>query len=193
MQQGRFLCPVKTVGIRARADIYAKNIEVDERGCNFLLCFHKRFRIPVQLRVPGIFNVYNSLVAAALCNAVGEMCIRDRMWGARVRWIAKEVDAGAKRILGQYGTYNGPERPRNHSGGIPGSAGPVSYTHLDVYKRQGWACAASCWWPGSIPSSFQTGTPARDGTDALRSGGEFEGIEENWQTGKERAPEKRAR
>ena len=71
VQQGRFLCPVKTVGIRARADIYAKNIEVDERGCNFLLCFHKRFRIPVQLRVPGIFNVYNSLVAAALCNAVG--------------------------------------------------------------------------------------------------------------------------
>ena len=44
---------------------------MDERGCNFLLCFHKRFRIPVQLRVPGIFNVYNSLVAAALCNAVG--------------------------------------------------------------------------------------------------------------------------
>src|SRR5699024_4075067 len=39
VQQGRFLCPVKTVGIRARADIYAKNIEVDERGCNFLLCF----------------------------------------------------------------------------------------------------------------------------------------------------------
>lgn len=25
----------------------------------------------MQLRVPGIFNVYNSLVAAALCNAVG--------------------------------------------------------------------------------------------------------------------------
>lgn len=36
--------------------------------------------------------------------------------------------------------------------------------------------------------------PARDGTDALRGGGEFEGIiEENWQMGKERAPEKRAR
>ena len=71
LQSGRFACPVKTVGIRERADIYAKNIEIDERGCNFLLCFHKRFRIPVQLRVPGIFNVYNSLVAAALCNAVG--------------------------------------------------------------------------------------------------------------------------
>lgn len=70
-QERRFSCPVRTVGIRERADIYAKNIEIDERGCSFLLCFHKRFRVPVQLRVSGLFNVYNSLVAAALCNALG--------------------------------------------------------------------------------------------------------------------------
>ena len=71
VEAGRIGCPMKTVAIRERSDIYAKNIEIDERGCNFLLCFHKRCRIPVQLRIQGIFNVYNALVAASLCDAIG--------------------------------------------------------------------------------------------------------------------------
>ena len=89
LQSGRFACPVKTVGIRERADIYAKNIEIDERGCNFLLCFHKRFRIPVQLRVPGIFNVYNSSCSGALqCRGSGSGCDPARTRGYRARYRA---------------------------------------------------------------------------------------------------------
>ncbi|MDD7412592.1 MAG: UDP-N-acetylmuramoyl-L-alanyl-D-glutamate--2,6-diaminopimelate ligase [Eubacteriales bacterium] len=63
--------PVTGYGIREAADIYAKNIEVGERGNLFQINFHKRFRIDVQLKLSGIFNVYNSLTAAALCDAVG--------------------------------------------------------------------------------------------------------------------------
>ena len=44
---------------------------------------------------------------------------------------------------------HGPERPHEQlPGRLPGlehrgqlSPGPVSYTHLDVYKRQSWSCA----------------------------------------------------
>jgi len=58
-------------GIRGAADIYANDIEISESGCEFLLSFHKRFRLPIKLHLPGLFNVYNCLTAAALCDHVG--------------------------------------------------------------------------------------------------------------------------
>ncbi|NLG25312.1 MAG: UDP-N-acetylmuramoyl-L-alanyl-D-glutamate--2,6-diaminopimelate ligase [Clostridiales bacterium] len=63
--------PTHSVGIRASAEIYANDIEVGERGCSFRLTFNKRFRLSVQLKLSGIFNVYNAMMAAALCDAVG--------------------------------------------------------------------------------------------------------------------------
>ena len=59
------------VGIRSNADLYAKDIEIGERGSNFKLTCHKRFTVPVSLRLSGIFNVYNALTAAALCTLCG--------------------------------------------------------------------------------------------------------------------------
>ena len=63
--------PAEGYAIRVPAQIYAKNIDVNERGCTFQLNFHKRFRLDVSLHLSGIFNVYNSMTAAALCDMVG--------------------------------------------------------------------------------------------------------------------------
>ncbi len=63
--------PHTAYAIRRNSDIYAKNIEIGERGCSFQLNFYKRFRIDVELKMSGVFNVYNAMTAAALCDAVG--------------------------------------------------------------------------------------------------------------------------
>ncbi|MBR0463647.1 MAG: UDP-N-acetylmuramoyl-L-alanyl-D-glutamate--2,6-diaminopimelate ligase [Clostridia bacterium] len=63
--------PVTGYAISTPAQIYAKDIDLTERGCFFRLVFHKRYGIDVNLHLAGLFNVYNSLTAAALCDAVG--------------------------------------------------------------------------------------------------------------------------
>ncbi len=59
------------VGISAEADVFAKEIEIGERGCEFMLTFYRRFSVHVSLRLAGIFNVYNALMAATLCDLLG--------------------------------------------------------------------------------------------------------------------------
>ena len=58
------------IGIRAATDIYANDIEIGERGCSFILSRHKRFRVAIALRLAGIFNVYNALLAAGVASAL---------------------------------------------------------------------------------------------------------------------------
>ena len=58
-------------GIRESSDVYANDIEVGERGLTFLLTFHKRFRVMVDLQLAGIFNVYNALLAAGVAIVLG--------------------------------------------------------------------------------------------------------------------------
>lgn len=66
------------VGIRASSDIYANDIEISEYGCSFLMTWHKQFRISVALKLSGVFNVYNALLAAGIgiCAGVGPEAIR---------------------------------------------------------------------------------------------------------------------
>ena len=66
------------IGIREPADVYANDIEVGERGCSFLMTWHKQFRTSISLRLAGIFNVYNALLAAGMgiCAGVGPEAIR---------------------------------------------------------------------------------------------------------------------
>lgn len=59
------------VGIREPADNYAREIEFNENGLSFRLCFHKRFDTMVRMSMTGIFNVYNALMAASLADLVG--------------------------------------------------------------------------------------------------------------------------
>ncbi len=63
--------PFIRIGIRERADEYARNIEITENGLCFNMCFHKRMKTEIHLKLTGIFNVYNSMMASALADACG--------------------------------------------------------------------------------------------------------------------------
>lgn len=59
------------IGIREGSDVYANDIEIGERGCSFLMTWHKQFRTTISLKLAGIFNVYNALMAAGICICAG--------------------------------------------------------------------------------------------------------------------------
>ena len=63
--------PAMRIGIRESSDVYANDIELGERGCAFLMTWHKKFRTSISLRLAGIFNVYNALMAAGICICAG--------------------------------------------------------------------------------------------------------------------------
>lgn len=58
-------------GIREPADVYAREIEFTESGLSFRLCFHKKFEQSIQMKMTGIFNVYNAIMAAAVAYLAG--------------------------------------------------------------------------------------------------------------------------
>ncbi|MCG2709824.1 MAG: UDP-N-acetylmuramoyl-tripeptide--D-alanyl-D-alanine ligase, partial [Thermodesulfovibrionales bacterium] len=57
---------VVTYGIKNRADVFAKDIRMKDRGSDFLLCFGESNCIEINLNIPGAFNIYNALAAAAI-------------------------------------------------------------------------------------------------------------------------------
>lgn len=63
--------PHERFAIREKANIYAGDIEFDARGLSFMMHFHKRYALEIHLKLSGLFNVYNSLCAAAVCDAIG--------------------------------------------------------------------------------------------------------------------------
>lgn len=68
--------PHSSYAIRVRAEIFSKNIEIGEYGCNFQMTFNKRYRLDISMKLSGVFNVYNAMTAAALCDMVG-ICPED--------------------------------------------------------------------------------------------------------------------
>ena len=58
-------------GIRELSEMYAKDVEVRDYGYEFKLTMNKQYTIDVQLHLQGIFNVYNAMLAAALCTTLG--------------------------------------------------------------------------------------------------------------------------
>lgn len=63
--------PALRIGIRDSSDVYANDIEIGERGCSFLMTWHKQFRTTISMKLAGIFNVYNALMAAGICICAG--------------------------------------------------------------------------------------------------------------------------
>ena len=59
-----------TYGIYKPADIFARDIEITAEGVSFNLHILGG-KIGVNLRIPGIFSVYNALAAASACYAAG--------------------------------------------------------------------------------------------------------------------------
>lgn len=67
--------PVVTYGIRASADLRAAGLRLSSRGSSFELLWQGR-RHPVDLPLPGAFNVSNALCAAACALALGQDPVR---------------------------------------------------------------------------------------------------------------------
>ena len=60
---------VYTYGIYKEADIYARDLVISHKG--YLQSPYTQGSIPIELRIPGIFSVYNALAAASVCYALG--------------------------------------------------------------------------------------------------------------------------
>ena len=60
----------QTYGIKEKADVCAKNIEITPKGVTYDLCCQGAM-LPLRLNIPGIFSVYNSLAAATVCLILG--------------------------------------------------------------------------------------------------------------------------
>ena len=61
----------RSYGIKEKADVCARNIEITPRGVTFDICA-AQMMLPLCLRIPGIFSVYNALAAATACLLLGE-------------------------------------------------------------------------------------------------------------------------
>jgi UDP-N-acetylmuramoyl-L-alanyl-D-glutamate--2,6-diaminopimelate ligase len=59
-----------TFGIKEKGDVSAHNIEITPKGVSYDLVTPKG-ALPIKLRIPGIFSVYNSLGSAAACLNLG--------------------------------------------------------------------------------------------------------------------------
>lgn len=62
--------PVYTYGIEGRADVRAVDIELNARGVNFT-ALGRWGRCPLNLKITGLFNVYNTLAAFTVVAALG--------------------------------------------------------------------------------------------------------------------------
>lgn len=61
---------VYTYGIKQEADVQADNVQIGARGVSFTVT-GKWGRCPLELRITGLFNVYNTLAAFTACAAIG--------------------------------------------------------------------------------------------------------------------------
>jgi UDP-N-acetylmuramoyl-L-alanyl-D-glutamate--2,6-diaminopimelate ligase len=63
--------PYITYGICATADLYARDIEISEEGVRFDLKLRDMHNVTVNLKMTGMFNVYNAIAAASLAMILG--------------------------------------------------------------------------------------------------------------------------
>lgn len=63
--------PHLTYGIAAESDLFARNIEITENGVSFTLQLHDTEELEIDLRMTGMFNVYNALAAASCAMILG--------------------------------------------------------------------------------------------------------------------------
>jgi UDP-N-acetylmuramoyl-L-alanyl-D-glutamate--2,6-diaminopimelate ligase len=61
----RTMVPVITYGVNNDADVKAENVKVSHEGVEFILNYTDQ-RLPVRLKLSGLFNVYNALAAISV-------------------------------------------------------------------------------------------------------------------------------
>ena len=64
-------CPHITYGICAPADLFARDIEITEDGVSFELQLQGMHNVRVDLKMTGMFNVYNAMAAASCAMILG--------------------------------------------------------------------------------------------------------------------------
>lgn len=84
--------PKTDIGIRAPSNIHANDIEIRERGCSYQLTFSKRFKLSIDLQLAGVFNVYNSMMAAAMCDVLGVAPEHIERGIARLRGVPGRIE-----------------------------------------------------------------------------------------------------
>jgi len=70
-EEGKFNGDIITFSIKNDSHVMAKEIRAGEGGTGFMLQFRGAEDIPVNLNVPGLFNLYNALAAAAAGFSLG--------------------------------------------------------------------------------------------------------------------------
>jgi UDP-N-acetylmuramoyl-L-alanyl-D-glutamate--2,6-diaminopimelate ligase len=88
--------PAATYGVKNRADFFARDIQVDSSGVKYNLVW-KNGSIPIEVKIPGMISVYNSLAAAAtlLCEGINPDHIRDGLKKVEgVRGRSETIDTG---------------------------------------------------------------------------------------------------
>ncbi len=63
--------PYLTYGISAKADVFARDIEITENGVSFQISLHNMETMNISMHLTGMFNVYNALAAASLAMIMG--------------------------------------------------------------------------------------------------------------------------
>jgi UDP-N-acetylmuramoyl-L-alanyl-D-glutamate--2,6-diaminopimelate ligase len=63
--------PYLTYGISANADVFARDIEINENGVSFSILLRGLEDMTVHMRMTGMFNVYNALAAASMAMILG--------------------------------------------------------------------------------------------------------------------------
>ncbi|NLX86882.1 MAG: UDP-N-acetylmuramoyl-L-alanyl-D-glutamate--2,6-diaminopimelate ligase [Clostridiales bacterium] len=88
--------PSVTYGIKTRADFSARDIQLDPTGVKYNLAW-KGKNIPIEVRIPGIISVYNSLAAAAalLCEGISPEHVQGGLKEVEgVRGRSETIDTG---------------------------------------------------------------------------------------------------
>ena len=70
IQEG-MICPSMTYGISGDADLFARDIEINETGVSFTLNLRKLHTERIHLLLTGMFNVYNAMTTAACALILG--------------------------------------------------------------------------------------------------------------------------
>ena len=84
--------PYLTFGISANADLFARDIEISEDGVSFRIQLRGVEEMQVDLRMTGMFNVYNALAAASLAMIIGVDQAHIREGLASVRAVPGRVE-----------------------------------------------------------------------------------------------------
>ncbi len=63
--------PCVTYGIAVNADVFARDIEITENGVNFSIQMQGMQVLPINMKMTGMFNVYNALAASSCALTLG--------------------------------------------------------------------------------------------------------------------------